>query len=84
MVSKDLRAAALHPIARLTAPDPRQILRSFLPPGGSLLRVSVYPSDFGLERMREEEVHGPRVAFGEPAAEGDRRASLCSRRPFPR
>jgi len=34
------------------------ILSSFSPPG-SVKRVRVYPSDFGLERMKEEEAMGP-------------------------
>ena len=34
------------------------ILMSFTPPG-SIKKVQVYPSDFGLERMKEEAVRGP-------------------------
>jgi hypothetical protein len=36
-------------------------LRSFLPAGGRLLRVTVYPSDYGLQRMATEEAAGPQV-----------------------
>lgn len=39
------------------------VLRSFTPKGGSLERVSVYPSDFGLERMSVENKLGPLSAF---------------------
>jgi len=39
------------------------VLRSFTPKGGSLERVSVYPSDFGLERMAVENKFGPLSAF---------------------
>lgn len=36
------------------------VLQSFLPSGrGSIRSVTVYPSDFGLERMAEEERLGP-------------------------
>ncbi len=43
------------------AVDIYAVLRSFLPAGGELKRVTVYPSDYGLERMAEEEAKGPQV-----------------------
>ncbi|KAJ8764492.1 hypothetical protein K2173_006232 [Erythroxylum novogranatense] len=39
------------------------VLRSFLPKGGEILSVAVYPSEFGLQRMKEEEIHGPVALF---------------------
>lgn len=35
-------------------------LRSFLPKGGSITKVTVYPSDYGLERIAEEATSGPK------------------------
>ena len=32
---------------------------SFVPKGGKIERVAIYPSEFGKERMRREEVEGP-------------------------
>ncbi|VDM33862.1 unnamed protein product [Hydatigera taeniaeformis] len=34
-------------------------LESFLPPGACLERVTIYPSEYGMKKMAEEEKHGP-------------------------
>ncbi|GAB4848435.1 hypothetical protein Ancab_003132 [Ancistrocladus abbreviatus] len=41
------------------AVDLLMLLRSFLPKGGQILSVAVYPSEFGLKHMEEEAAHGP-------------------------
>ena len=38
----------------LRAVDLLVVLRSFAPKSGEVLKVTVYPSDFGLKRMAEE------------------------------
>ncbi|KAL2141429.1 hypothetical protein VTI28DRAFT_2429 [Corynascus sepedonium] len=35
------------------------LFSSFVPPGGRIEKVSIYPSEFGKERMQREEVEGP-------------------------
>ena len=35
------------------------LLNSFKPRVGSVQKVTIYPSDFGLERLAREEVEGP-------------------------
>jgi hypothetical protein len=45
----------------VTAVDLLYVLRSQCPPGGSVFNVTVYPSDFGLERMKDEEFRPPDV-----------------------
>ncbi|CAA7038647.1 unnamed protein product [Microthlaspi erraticum] len=45
----------------VSAKDLYALLNSLLPKDGSLLSVAVYPSDFGLQRMKEEEIHGPAI-----------------------
>ncbi|XP_058180657.1 pre-rRNA-processing protein esf1 [Rhododendron vialii] len=49
--------------SHVTAVDLFVLLSSFLPKGGQILSVAVYPSEFGLKRMEEEAVRGPVVLF---------------------
>lgn len=49
---------------RIRAVDLMVLFSSFLPPGGSVLSVKIYPSEFGKERMQQEEVHGPTELVG--------------------
>ena len=46
---------------KITAVDILAVLRSFLVKGQSIKAVSVYPSDFGLQKMKEEAAVGPQV-----------------------
>ncbi|EEQ83245.1 pre-rRNA processing protein Esf1 [Blastomyces dermatitidis ER-3] len=43
----------------IRAQDLMAVFSSFLPPGGSIHKVSIYPSEFGRERMEREEMEGP-------------------------
>lgn len=43
----------------IRAEDLMAVFSSFLPAGGRVLNVAVYPSEFGKERMEKEEVEGP-------------------------
>jgi NUC153 domain len=43
----------------IRAADLMAVFSSFLPSGGRLLKVSIYPSQFGKERMAREETEGP-------------------------
>ncbi|GMH25164.1 hypothetical protein Nepgr_027007 [Nepenthes gracilis] len=45
--------------SQVKADDLFMVLSSFLPKGGHILSVTVYPSEFGLKRMEEEALHGP-------------------------
>ncbi|CAN8002512.1 unnamed protein product [Ixodes hexagonus] len=44
---------------KLKAQDLFVLLHSFLPPGGAVRSVNIYPSAFGKERMAQESVSGP-------------------------
>ncbi|XVE80554.1 hypothetical protein DITRI_Ditri14bG0149400 [Diplodiscus trichospermus] len=41
------------------AADLYVMLSLFLPKDGQIMSVAIYPSEFGLQRMKEEEIHGP-------------------------
>lgn len=58
---------------KLRAQDLFVLLDSFKPPGGVVQRVSIYPSEFGKERMAVEQVSGP-AELVEAAARGDKKA----------
>lgn len=47
------------------------MLRSFLPKDGEMKSVAVYPSEFGLQRMKEEELHGPVGLFDDENEKSD-------------
>ncbi|KAG2763368.1 hypothetical protein PC129_g6757 [Phytophthora cactorum] len=44
---------------RFRAVDLFALCQSFAPATGSVQNVTIYPSDFGLQKMKEEEQHGP-------------------------
>ncbi|KAF9887026.1 pre-rRNA-processing protein esf1 [Aspergillus nanangensis] len=43
----------------IQANDLMAVFSSFAPTGGKVLNVSIYPSEFGKERMEREEIEGP-------------------------
>ena len=53
------------------AVDILAVLRSFVPEGGRIESVSVYPSDYGLERMEEEKLAGPKQIYKKKSGGGD-------------
>jgi len=56
---------------QLRAVDILVLLRSFCPSNGQVTTVSVYPSEFGKERMKDEAVQGPGkfLAGSEPSGQ---------------
>ncbi|KAK2707530.1 hypothetical protein QYM36_015291 [Artemia franciscana] len=45
---------------RIHAVDLMVLLNSFISGNGSIKSVTIYPSEFGLERMKEDEIRGPK------------------------
>ena len=58
------------PVTSLPSSLAAVLLSSFKPPGGAVQSVSIFPSDFGLERMRREDVEGPGRLVGGEGREG--------------
>jgi NUC153 domain len=53
------------------AMDIMAVLSSFLPSGGRILKVAIYPSEFGKERMEREDAEGPpKEVFAKRISEG--------------
>ncbi|XP_049428443.1 ESF1 homolog [Epinephelus fuscoguttatus] len=44
---------------RIKARDLLALFKSFVPKGGAVLSVKIYPSEFGKERLKAEETQGP-------------------------
>ena len=59
---------------RVNSADIFVLMKSSCPASGSVKKVTVYPSQFGKERMEIEQRHGPRLAdeAGEGMDEEDR------------
>ena len=55
----------------IKAEDLFVVLQSFCPSGQVVKSVGIYPSNFGLERMAEEEKYGPAVVWREANDEDD-------------
>ncbi|KAI1174655.1 hypothetical protein F4777DRAFT_552988 [Nemania sp. FL0916] len=56
----------------IKATDLMVLFSSFVPHGGRVEKVSIYPSEFGKERMKREEVEGPpKEIFKAAAKDGD-------------
>ncbi|XP_037800042.1 ESF1 homolog isoform X2 [Penaeus monodon] len=56
---------------RIKAADIMKLFTSFCPRGGSVRKVTIYPSEFGKERMAEEVLKGPCELVSGPADEDD-------------
>ena len=57
----------------IRAADLMAVFSSFVPGSGRILNVSIYPSEFGKERMDREEMEGPpKEIFGQSESQGPR------------
>lgn len=51
--------------------DLMALFKSFIPVGGRIEKISIYPSEFGKERMQREELEGPPKEIFKKSAEED-------------
>ncbi|GMI67772.1 hypothetical protein like AT3G01160 [Hibiscus trionum] len=73
MIEKETRRLAVVNMdwRHVKAADLYVMLSSFLPKDGQIIQVAVYPSEFGIQRMKEEEIHGPVGLFDGGNEEND-------------
>jgi hypothetical protein len=56
----------------IRATDVLAVANSFVPAGGKILSVVIYPSEFGMERLQREELEGPpREIFASSSAKNE-------------
>ncbi|DAZ97199.1 TPA: hypothetical protein N0F65_003830, partial [Lagenidium giganteum] len=55
--------------SRIRAVDILALCQSFAPATGTVKDVTIYPSDYGLEKMKEEEKYGPQGLWDDKKAE---------------
>ncbi|KAL5113318.1 pre-rRNA-processing protein esf1 [Pleosporales sp. CAS-2024a] len=61
----------------MRAIDIMGVATSFVPPGGRILNVVIYPSEFGMERLQREEMEGPpRAIFASSSKSKDDMATV--------
>jgi len=57
----------------ISAKDLMVLFNSFKPAAGFIRSVTVYPSELGLQKLKEEEMHGPTSIWNEAAQEAPTR-----------
>ena len=61
----------------IRASDIMAVANSFVPADGRILSVTIYPSEFGMERMQREEIEGPpREIFASTANKAEEKTSI--------
>lgn len=58
--------------SRIRAVDLFALFQSFAPATGAVKDVTIYPSDYGLEKMKEEEQYGPRSLWADDKKKTDK------------
>ena len=61
---------------RVNAADIFVLMKSSCPPSGNILKATIYPSEFGKERIESEEKHGPRLSTATDELDQDEKLRL--------